>query len=217
MWGFANFVTMNRLALSLLIIFLTFGGSALWAQAPFKGEIIWVIDRDLSDPVAMDRAAERIQLQSDGVRTRWTEELASGSRVVISDLGKHEEYVLIEFLGEKLAIITPEEKAIASPEVTGERRNLDEKQFGRACEELQNGEYRYIYLPELSVRHSILPSLAGIPVLFAMKLPNGVVYYRATALAEKNVASSTFALPEEYRKITTEELQMLFSNVSGEE
>ncbi len=208
---------MMRLALLLFITALTWQNEKLSAQTPFIGEVTWAIDHELSDASAVQRAAERIQLQSDGSRTRWTEHLALGSRTVITDLSKREEYVLIEFLGEKLAIITPRDKVIASPELTGSTREHKEKQFGYQCAELLNGDNTYLYIPKLQVNHSILPAPGGLPVLFAMKLPTGTVYYRATSLEEKNVASSAFALPEEYRKITTRELQLLFSNVNSEE
>lgn len=189
----------------------------LYGQAPFKGEITYEIDIELSDAAAVERAAERIVLQSDGQRTRWTEHLAAGSRIVISNLEKGEEYVLIEFLGEKLAIITPKEKVMSSPEISGSSKYLNETQFGHTCAELNTGKFTYLFLPDFQIRHSILPSLAGLPVLFSMKLPSGIIYYRATSLKKSKIASSAFALPEEYRPITTQELQMLFGDVNVDE
>lgn len=200
----------------ILVLMAVFSSATLFAQEVFQGQITYTLDQTASTSPAAAQAAQEIHFSTDGERSRWEEIQPQGKRIVITDFAAGEEFVLMEFLGKKVALLTPPGALAPMPEKQPRYHEASDKQvFGFKCRQALGSEV-WIFSEDVKVVHTILPNPGGLPLAFTLKNKTGNLVYRATSLEQSTPASSAFALPEGYTKVTTDEFRSLFTTVTEE-
>ncbi|GEM_PF-3077664 len=185
-----------------------------FAQEQFEGRIIYLpVESQEMSSTAKEQAPMKVVVRAKGSQVRWDEFTEKGSRSIITDFAANEQYVLIEFLGALCAIETPKEQcAITSEEITEGKKHG--KMMGQKCLSSSIDNHQIVWIPGISLKHSFLPNVNGIPVEFWHKTAEGHVLYRAISVFYEKQSDAFFTVPEGYTKVKATELSSLFNLTS---
>lgn len=187
------------------------------AQDAFSGTVIY-------HPVSDDRAEsdvlggpEVIVLTTLGDLSRWEESVNGKTRVVITDLEAGTQHVLFELLGERIALITPEEEMKRILQRTGaESPQADALPIaGYPCKQSTQQGQTVIYTEAFRLSHPNLPFCAGMPLAFTLPTGRGNIRYQAVEVSEEEVDPARFVIPADYLVLNSDQLRALFSSIDN--
>jgi hypothetical protein len=202
--------------LTILIIFLTstIFNTKIHAQTNFTGRIVYTVEmmdttlQELIDNREMtiytNDTLSRVEVQND----------ALGNQITIKHLALKKSYLLMNLMGNKLAIQTDYSSDTTKVEpysfkyhffgkkkvngqimkkVTVYREDLKEN---RVCWYFKN------IRPDLM---DIYPGIKGLPAEFYMGTVDGIVKYTLQSVENKPIDKDLFGIPSDYKKITLQE------------
>lgn len=201
------------------LILLTAGMSeGLQAQRPFVGTITYAAIDDDRPETDLPTVPDTIRAVFQGDRYRYDEITTKGIRTVLTDTENSEQYILFNLLGQYIALISPPEAL----EETLRKRNRPFENHpqtalpiaGMTAASMTHDGQTLLFAVGFDAVHPNLPTAPG-PVL-EFTYPKSNVRFRAIEVNEGFVEKSAFAIPEKYKKLTTEELQLMFGLPAGE-
>lgn len=203
----------------LVLILLAAGmPEGLYAQRAFTGTITYVAtddDRPETDVLAVP---DTIRAVFQGDRYRYDEITSKGIRSVLTNVENAEQYILFNLLGQFIALISPPEAL----EETLRNRNRPFENHpqsalpiaGITAASIVHDGRTILFATGFDGVHPNLPTAPG-PIL-EFTYPKSNVRFRAIEVNEGFVDKTAFIIPEKYKKLTTEELQMMFGLPAGE-
>ncbi len=203
----------------LVLILLAAGMSeVMLAQRPFVGTITYVTVDDDRPETDMPAVPDTIRAVFQGDRYRYDEITSKGIRTVLTNVEHAEQYILFNLLGQYIALISPPEAL----EETLRNRNRPFANHpqaampiaGYTAATIVEGGDALLFASGFDGVHPNLPAAPG-PIL-EFTYPKSKVRFRAIEVNEGYVEKSAFIIPDKYKKLTTEELQMMFGLPAGE-
>ena len=183
----------------------------------FVGTITYTLDTEASDSGVIGKAASTIWIScaANGV-SRWEEVSENGSRVVLTDMNKQQQYVLVEFLGKKIAIITPKDQVTLKTPITVALDACCKTVLNRECQSVLSGNDELLLDTSHNLQHPLLPNVEGTPMSFTLSSTAGNAKYVASDMNERTPDASLFVVPSEYEAVKASELQVLFSQMGSD-
>ncbi|WP_306642655.1 hypothetical protein [Sanyastnella coralliicola] len=183
----------------------------------FVGTITYTLDTEASDAGVIGKAASTISIScaANGI-SRWEEVSENGSRVVLTDMTKQQQYVLVELLGKKIAIITPKDQVTLKAPVTVALDACCKTVLNKECQSLLTGNGELLLDTSHDLQHPLLPNVEGTPMSFNLSSTAGNAKYVASDMKEGTPDASLFVVPSEYEAVKASELQALFSQMGSD-
>jgi len=210
---------MKKKLVSLLAVASIFIGSTF---AQFEGKIVYSLDYEL--PEAMESQRGMLPATMDLLigkdKTKIVQNTMMGSQIVISDTKTKESVLLMDMMGQKMAINMP---APSKEDLENEKLptfkydDKTKKVAGYKCKhavmlvEDENGEVNEIdvyYTEEIpSEANSKLKGLKGFPLEYSMAPQGMVMTLTAKSVTKEKLPKSEFNVPEGYTSMTMEEFK----------
>jgi len=216
----------NLIALSIITALLAsscsvFKGSS--ATKKFEGKITY----EITYPESSMPEAQQQQLPTNLTLyvkdNKVKSEMITGmfTRKTIKDAEQQKATTLLEIMGQKYAIEQTkediqeqiEEQGNPEVQVTDETKEIAGYECKKAVVTSEDGEKQDIYFsPEigssaLNFDSPAYKQIDGIPLEYRMKTNMFTMKLAATEIEKKKIKEENFAIPEDYKKVTQEELQ----------
>ena len=203
--------------LSLLSVMAIFVGSTF---AQFEGKVVFGLEYEL--PEAMESQRSMLPSQMDMLisktKTKVVQNTMMGAQIVISDTKTKESTLLMDMMGQKMAIDMPapsdDEKG---NEPTYKYDEKTKKLAGYKCKhaimiiEDENGEEAEMdvyYTEEIpAAANDKLKGLKGFPLEYTINSQGLVMIVSAKSVSREKVAASEFEIPEGFSKMTMDEFK----------
>ncbi len=203
-----------------LIAFVAFFVGNSFAQ--FEGKIIYSLDYELPEALESQRAMlpATMDLIIGKEKTKIIQNTMMGAQTVISDTKTKESVLLMEMMGQKMAINMP---APTEEDLKNEKKPVfkyddkTKKIAGYKCKhaimivEDENGEVNEIdvyYTDEIPAEaNSKLKGLKGFPLEYSMTPQGMVMTLTAKSVTKEKLPQSEFSIPEGYTPMTMEEFK----------
>lgn len=203
--------------LTLLSVAAIFVGSAC---AQFEGKVVFGLEYEL--PEAMESQRSMLPSQMDMLisqsKTKVVQNTMMGAQIVISDTKTKESTLLMDMMGQKMAIDMPapsdDEKGV---EPTYKYDDKTKKLAGFKCKhaimtiEDENGEEAEMdvyYTEEIpAAANDKLKGLKGFPLEYTINSQGLVMVVSAKSVSKEKIAASEFEIPEGFTKMTMEEFK----------
>lgn len=203
----------------LVLILLAAGmPEGLHAQRAFTGTITYVATDDDRPETDVPAVPDTIRAVFSGERFRYDEITLKGMRTVLTNTQKIEQYILFNLLGQNIALISPpdalEEALLHRNRPYGEEPQTAMPIAGMSAATFVHQGQSVVFASGFGGAHPNLPVAPG-PVL-EFTYPNSNVRFRAVHIDQATLPEATFEVPQNYKKLTTEELQMMFGLPAGE-
>ena len=156
----------------------------------------------------------------DGQRIRIEQTMLMGTQVVISDFAANTSIVLMDILGNKIAMVVPEEEMENEAQATTSieiNYFKDSKTIaGYKCKKavitgdgFETPAIVY-YTTKIPYTEDQFKGLKGLPLEMTVNSEGMQMVLSATSVQKKEVEESMFVIPDDYSIMTSEELQELF-------
>lgn len=203
--------------LTLLSVAAIFVGSTC---AQFEGKVVFGLEYEL--PEAMESQRSMLPSQMDMLisqsKTKVVQNTMMGAQIVISDTKTKESTLLMDMMGQKMAIDMPapsdDEKGV---EPTYKYDDKTKKLAGFKCKhaimtiEDENGEEAEMdvyYTEEIpAAANDKLKGLKGFPLEYTINSQGLVMVVSAKSVSKEKIAASEFEIPEGFTKMTMEEFK----------
>ncbi len=210
---------MKNKIFTLLAVSALFIGTSF---AQFEGKIVYSLDYELPEAMESQRAMlpATMDLIIGKEKTKIVQNTMMGSQIVISDTKTKESVLLMDMMGQKMAINmpAPTEEDLKNEELpTFKYDDKTKKIAGYKCKhaimivEDENGEVNEIdvyYTEEIpSEANSKLKGLKGFPLEYAMAPQGMVMTLTAKSVTKEKLPASEFNVPEGYKTMTMEEFK----------
>lgn len=216
----------NLLALSLILALLA-GSCSIFKDGStsktFEGKITYEITYpESSIPEAQQQQLPSnltLYIKDNKVKT----EMITGmfTRKTIKDAEQQKATTLLEIMGQKYAIEQTKEdiqeqiKEQGNPEVqvTDETKEIAGYECKKAVVTSEDGEKQDVFFSpeigssELNFDSPAYKQINGIPLDYQMKTNMFTMKLTATEIETKKIKDESFAIPDDYKKVTQEELQ----------
>jgi len=204
---------------SLLAVVAIFVGSSF---AQFEGKIVYSLDYELPEAMESQRAMlpSTMDLLIGKEKTKIIQNTMMGSQIVISNTKTKESVLLMDMMGQKMAINmpAPTKEDLAKEKVpTFKYDDKTKKIAGYKCKhaimlvEDENGEVNEIdvfYTEEIPAEaNSKLKGLKGFPLEYSMAPQGMVMTLTAKTVTKEKLPKSEFSVPEGYTTMTMEEFK----------
>lgn len=217
---------MTKIAFSLFIglTCLFASSSNLSAQKQFEGKLTYTIEY-IKIPDEMKGMESMLPsgmvTYIKGSKSRTEQESGMGGQnIIIHDSEKEETMVLMDLLGQKMAIVpSAEEQKEAKVEMDKmEVELVDESKTvaGYACKKalISSPEMDFpmavYYTEELQNNSVDFAKIPGMPLEYVTELQGMKMKVVATSVEKNKVGGNLFEIPSDYEKLTGEELQKKF-------
>jgi len=204
-----------------LFLFMSF---TLFAQKPFEGKIVYKIDYPaLPDEMkGMEGMLPKETIvYTKGTKSRTETASLMGNQVVISDAKKDYGVVLMDMIGQKMAIEpTAEEMKDAkdrNDKMTVKYLNETKTVAGIKCKKAiisaadEEFPLEVYYTEEYSnYNANDMKQLKGMPLEYSIKANGLEMRMVAQSVTAEKVADSQFEIPADYQKMTSKELEQMF-------
>lgn len=193
-------------------------------STPFEGTIAYAINYiEIPEEVKgmESMLPQEMKMTLKGSKTRIEQSVMGGSQIVIADTDANTSYILMDMMGQKIAItITPEE--LEEAKGTSGTKPLtyhDEvkKILGYKCYKAtytEGGmEQELYYCPKITLPNGAYKEFEGIkgcPLFYSTTKDNMKLEMTATDVSEHSVSDDLFTVPSGYTMMTQEELQQMF-------
>ncbi len=208
---------MKKKMLSLLSVMAIFVGSSF---AQFEGKVVFGLDYEL--PEAMESQRSMLPSEMDMLisknKTKVIQNTMMGAQIVISDTKTKNSTLLMDMMGQKMAIEMPapsDEDEIKEP--TYKYDDKTKKLAGYKCKhaimiiEDENGEEAEMdvyYTEEIPASaNDKLKGLKGFPLEYMINSQGMVMTVTAKSVSKEKIAASEFEIPEGFSKMTMEEFK----------
>jgi len=210
---------MKKKMFSLLAVVAIFVGSSF---AQFEGKIVYSLDYELPEAMESQRAMlpSTMDLLIGKEKTKIIQNTMMGSQIVISNTKTKESVLLMDMMGQKMAINmpAPTKEDLAKEKVpTFKYDDKTKKIAGYKCKhaimlvEDENGEVNEIdvfYTEEIPAEaNSKLKGLKGFPLEYSMAPQGMVMTLTAKTVTKEKLPKSEFSVPEGYTTMTMEEFK----------
>lgn len=197
---------MQHLVMSLLV----FSSLGIFAQQPFVGTVKYLI----SDAAGNDNGV--MTIHSDGTNFYCEETVGDFSLATIEYPEQRAEYLLVTFLGRKLAIAAPSDKVnmrvIPADIQTAPATSI----LGLSCLQTIGIEGVVVYSPDYLLNYKTLPAVPGLPVQFEQMSDQGIRKYVLSEIDLTVPNPIIFTLPEGFTVIGSNDLMSVFDGLTVE-
>lgn len=153
-----------------------------------------------------------MEMKSDWMRIE--QEVMGGSQIVIVDLAKKESHVLMDMMGQKIAISIPTDSTNTAEENSNEPgfELVDEykKILGYKCQKAivnaESGVSELWFTKKIKARHQSFKDLPGFPLEYVSFENNIKLRMIASEISKSKVGQEQFQVPEDYEVMTEAEL-----------
>jgi len=216
---------MKKLILAVATVLVLFGSTNLKAQKPFKGKIVYSVKyegRELTPNEKMQLPNEVEFLFGDD-KIKQTTKTPMGNVVLIQDLADKKIIMLLDLMGNKVAINEPdtsEEKI--NEHIKYEKVDESKTIAGYKCKKMKISKgdttMEVFYAEELlSPQGNKLfgfdKRLKNIPLEYTMPTKDEdltMTYKAKEVIPMKKVKKKEFRIPSDYQQVTKEELKKMF-------
>ena len=213
----------------LLILFLSafiFAGAQKSDAKDFTGVIVYNIT--YGDDVDAQVAAmmpKTMKLFIKGNKTRMEMSMAGGSNITVFDADKKEGFVLVDMMGQKLAMKMSEkdieEKSGDAPDVdvqiTDETKDIAGYTCKKAIVKLKDGsgEYTVYYTDELGSGamnwdNPIYKDIDGVMLEFSSDENGMSMTFTAVKVEKKKVSEKDFEIPDGFKVMSMDEFKSMY-------
>jgi len=194
------------------------------AEKPFQGIITYSIDY-LEVPESIEGLESMlpsdIQIHFKDHKTAIEQSVMGGSQKVIVDSEDSTSFILMNMLGQKICIeLSKEElretsKGLKAPTITYQKET--KKVLGYKCKMAtitQDSTVTTVfYTKELNVpKHKDFNQLDGFPLEYETYSNGMKLHMLATDIEEKTLDHSYFSIPDDYTRMTMDEMQHMMGN-----
>lgn len=208
---------MKPLLFSLLLIIPFISLS----QNTFEGTIVYAIEY-LEVPEEVkgfeSMLPSDMSMKFSGSKTRIEQQLMGGSQVVVTDNEAEDAFMLMDLMGQKIAVVMSKEELDAERETIQDPRIIykdDTKEvMGYTC------KLAYVHQPdsdqltaiwytnELNIKnHQDFEQLNGFPLEYESVKDNMKIRLTATSVKEEEIADYLFLIPAGFDEMTLDELK----------
>lgn len=212
--------------ITLMAVIFTLGISlGTFGQKTFEGSIIYEIEYlELSPEVEeyKNSMPQKMKIMFKGDKFRLEQSTAFGNQVIITDQENKETVMLMDLMGQKIALKVPAEDYQMRLE------NLKDQRIeyvpgtktiaGFECEKAivtnpENGEKLTVYFTTAFENPgNRFMTLKGFPLLYEDDSQTGMqLELEAAEVKEENISDEYFKIPEQYKVMTQEEMQEMFN------
>lgn len=200
----------------LSIVFLIFTISTISAQK-FEGKVTYDIGYEL--PEAME--AQRAMLPTEMIvyigkkNTRMEQKTMMGDQIVITDMENKNSVLLMNMMGQKIAISMNADEGEEIPKPSIEYVDGEKEISGYACkkaiikttgEDGEEEEMEVFFTEEIPASaNDKLPGLKGYPLEYSMNAQGMLMTLSAKDVSKEKVSKKLFETPEGYQSMTMEE------------
>lgn len=219
-----------RIATALAVLFIALVSPAA-AQDSFEGVItseVKVLEAPKEMQQMMHMMNQQVSTYVKGPRTRIEQSGVMGKNIIIQDPGQKKMIMLMDMMGQKIAMEMPLEvepdnsydifefEYNGEPvKMTGEKKTIS----GYSCEkgilQVDGGAMEIWFakdFPFASVYDSRMP---GMPVQYVVREEEMVMEFTVTGIKEQAVSESMFTIPSEYTVKTAAEMQQFMPLMEG--
>lgn len=192
------------------------------AQSDFEGTITYSIEYlTVPDEVKgmESMLPQEARLQFKGQKVRMVQEVMGGSQTVISDGATKEGLLLMDMMGQKIAVSIPQEATQAEEEAAKNTTVTEltrvKKILGHKCKEYEitapDGSKVYVFSTKAlgNIKHQQYKQLDGFPLEYITAQQGMKIRMEATNIEKESLGDELFDAPEGYQHMTLEELQQL--------
>ena len=219
-----------RITTTLAVLFVALISPAA-AQDSFEGVItseVKVLEAPKEMQQMMHMMNQQVSTYVKGPRTRIEQSGVMGKNIIIQDPGQKKMIMLMDMMGQKIAMEMPLEVESGNSydifefeyngepvKMTGEKKTIS----GYSCEkgilQMDGGAMEIWFardLPFASVYDSRMP---GMPVQYVVREEEMVMEFTVTGIREEAVSESMFTIPSEYTVKTAAEMQQFMPLMEG--
>lgn len=218
----------NVFKLSALLLLVTVFSVSSFAQKgkPFKGIITYSISyegEDL-DPTQKAQMPSEMKLYIKDGLMKQESISGMGKQSAISDFATKTQTILIDMMGQKLAIKTTAEeteKALSeAPKVTFEAATETKDVAGYKCKKMEitddkENTVSFYYTEDLGVDNpnwaTPYSEIKGLLMEYSAVQADLTITYKATLVETGKVKNSDFIIPPGFKELTSEEAKAMFS------
>lgn len=205
--------------LSLLSVMAIFVGSTF---AQFEGKVVFGLEYELPEAMESQRSMlpSEMEMLISKHKTKVIQNTMMGAQIVISDTKDKSSVLLMDMMGQKMAIDMPTPtEADKANEPTPEYKYDDKtkKLAGYKCKhavmviEDENGETSEMdvyYTEDIpAAANDKLKGLKGFPLEYTIVSQGLTMTVSAKSVAKEKIASSEFEIPEGFTKMTMDEFK----------
>lgn len=210
---------MKKKMFSLLSVVAIFVGSTF---AQFEGKVVFGLDYELPEAMEAQRSmlpAEMSMLISKN-KTKVIQNTMMGSQIVISDTKANASVLLMDMMGQKMAIDLPTPTKEELKEEKQPKYKYDDKTkkiAGYKCKHAvmsiedeggEESEMDVFYTEEIpSSANDKLKGLKGFPLEYTIVSQGLTMIVTAKEVNKEKIAASEFEVPEGFSKMTMEEFK----------
>lgn len=210
---------MKKKMFSLLSVIAIFVGSTF---AQFEGTVVYGLDYELPESMEAQRSMlpSEMNMVIGKNKSKVIQNTMMGSQIVISDTKANTSVLLMDMMGQKMAIDLP---APTEEELKDEKKpkykydDKSKKIAGYKCKhaimtiEDENGEEQEMdvyYTEEIpSSANDKLKGLKGFPLEYTINSQGLTMVVTAKSVKKEKVTASEFEIPEGFSKMTMEEFK----------
>lgn len=188
--------------------------------AQFEGKVVFGLEYELPEEMESQRSMlpSQMDMLISQSKTKVVQNTMMGAQIVISDTKTKESTLLMDMMGQKMAIDMPapsdDEKGV---EPTYKYDDKTKKLAGFKCKhaimtiEDENGEEAEMdvyYTEEIpAAANDKLKGLKGFPLEYTINSQGLVMVVSAKSVSKEKIAASEFEIPEGFTKMTMEEFK----------
>ncbi len=212
-----------KVILATLVVMVSLGQVS--AQKPFKGKIVYSIKyegRELTPNEKMQMPTETEFLFGDNI-IKNTTKTPMGDITVIQDIANKKTIMLMDIMGQKLAITQPDTVEIKKDEsIKYEKKDESKTIAGYKCKKMvvSKGDttMEIFYAVDLKAPNAnklfgFDERLSNIPLEYTMPTQDeelSIVYKAKEVVPMKKVKKKEFRIPPGYQQVTKDELKKMF-------